>query len=102
MVKVAVNCQPAIHMNILFQNHINTENLVQHFVAPAAGANRNVETRHSKIAHVGIMILVLTAAACAIFEWRVSTLWLASAAGATKCRPASTRAGTSPQHKVAE
>ena len=64
-----------------------------------AGAKRNVETRCSKIAHVGIIMLVLSmmpvlsVAACAIFEQRVSTLCLAPAVRSAKSGPrASTNA----------
>ena len=65
----------------------------RHGVEPTAGAKRNVETRCSKIAHAGIIILVLSimrvlsAAACAIFEQRVSTLCLAPASCSANCRP---------------
>ena len=65
----------------------------RHGVEPTAGAKRNVETRCSKIAHVGIIILapsimqVLSVVACAIFEQRVSTLHLAPASCSANCRP---------------
>ena len=65
----------------------------RHGVEPTAGAKRNVETRCSKIAHVGIIILapsimqVLSVVACAIFEQRVSTLCLAPASCSANCRP---------------
>ena len=65
----------------------------RHGVEPTGGAKRNVETRCSKIAHVGIIILVLSsvrvlsAAACAIFEQRVSTLCLAPPSCSANCRP---------------
>ena len=49
----------------------------RHFVAPAAGAKHNAETRHSKMAHAATVRTRIILPTCAIFEWRVSTLRLA-------------------------
>ena len=78
------SCLPILYRleGILLKAHVSSMDVAE----PTAGAKRNVETRCSRIAHGGILFLVLltmpvlSAAACAIFEQRISTLCLALAA----------------------
>ena len=85
------SCLPILYRleGILLKAHVSSMDVAE----PTAGAKRNVETRCSRIAHGGILFLVLltmpvlSAAACAIFEQRVSTLCLAPASCSANCRP---------------